>query len=876
MSLNTPQNPQPHEQNTKKSWGWIFKTLFILALISTGLITLVGAGVFYHFSKDLPKIISVEDYRPLTVTRILGDGGKEDAVIGEYYKERRYVIPYDKIPDLLVKSFISAEDDRFFEHQGINLASIIRASIANFRAGHVVQGGSTITQQVAKSLLLTPEKSFTRKAKEVILANRIERNLSKQQILYLYLNQIYLGHGAYGVQAASKTYYNKDVSQITLAEAALLAGMPQAPGKYSPHLNPKRAKERQLYVLRRMLENGYINHTQMAEAAAQPLKIYPDEELSSKYAAYFVEHIRRYLTEKYGDKAVYEEGLTINVPLSPKLALLAKKSVREGLRAVDKRIGYRGPAKHLKTVQEIEQYLKDERLELIKRKIGYEVFLPDGRLDALEAMKLAGLVSDLQLLDAEELYQAVVTSVDDSKKIAGVMIGGVKADLPFEKMKWAKRAKDDRNPNAVYSEPRVPSQILKKGDVVLVKLSQGPTPNSPVQVELEQEPQVQGALVSIEVQSGNILALEGGYDFDKSEFNRAVQAQRQPGSSFKPIIFAAALERGFTPASIIQDSPIVYDDEKFGKWKPDNFESKFYGDTTFRLALIKSRNVPTIKIVQKIQVPFLIEYAKRIGMNAQFNADLSISLGSATLSLLDITKIYSLFPRLGRRVNPVFISSVKDRDGRLLEETKASVLGPPTIAHPNSPQPSPSIVPTLPDGRPAVIIPPYPPSQDPDQLMDPRVAYVMTNLMKEVVNYGTGHEAKSLNRPAAGKTGTTNDFLDAWFMGFTPHVVTGVWVGFDNLKTIGTNETGARAALPIWLSFMKEAVKPYPEADFTVPPGVVFASIDANTGKLTAANSSNAIREAFIEGTEPLAGTKNNKSAEPADSEANFFKEDIE
>jgi penicillin-binding protein 1A len=860
-------------------FGWIFKWLFILALAGSVMATFVGGIVFLHFANGLPQIITVQDYKPPTVTQVVYDDGKERTVLGEFFRlERRYVVPYESMPELLVRAFISAEDDKFFEHQGVNVASIIRAAIANARAGHVVQGGSTITQQVAKTLLLTSERSFTRKAKELILAHRLEKNLTKQQILYLYLNQIYLGHGAYGVQAAAKTYFRKDVSNITLAEAAMLAGMPQAPSLYSPLKNPVRAKERQRYVLRRMYENGYITQAQMTQAAAEPLRIFDDEDVAAKYSPYLVEEVRRYLIGRYGEKAVLEDGLTVQVATRPELALAARRSLQEGLRAVDKRIGYRGPIDHLDDDAKIEERLRKTRLSMIWRKLGFQMFMPDGRMDAGEALKSAGLASEAGLLDPEELYEGVVTGFDDKRKTATVLVGAVRTELPLEKMKWARAARDDKNPNLPRPEPTLPSRTFKRGDVILVKLVEAK--GDLVTVQLEQEPLVQGALFSIDVHTGQVLALEGGYDFAKSEFNRANQAQRQPGSSFKPIIFAAGLEKGFTPASIIVDSPIVYEDSDNGKWKPSNFEEKFYGDTTYRQALIKSRNVPTIKIVQNIQVPFLIDYARRLGMNAKFSPDLSIALGSMAVSLSEMTKLYALFPRLGKKVEPNYLVSVKDRDGKLLEDQGSpapspssgpqratSAEGPAAPAEPSAPAPAPS-------AKPAVDFPQYPLASDPSQVMDPRVAYVMSHLMKEVIAYGTGHEAKSLGRPAAGKTGTTNDYIDAWFMGFTPNVVTGVWVGFDNSqKSIGPGETGARAALPIWLSFMREAVKNYPETDFPIPPGVVFATIHPQTGKLVPPNTPNAIKEAFIEGTEP---TERSGPGDSADSAGEFLKEDIE
>jgi penicillin-binding protein 1A len=886
-----PRAPKPlrKKKSDQRDPRRVVMGFVLISLLSLLVVAGLGAATLWHFSHDLPKIITPEDYRPLTVTQVLshpagknGAAAPEAEVLGEFFKQRRYIVPYEKFPEVVVKAFISAEDDKFFEHPGINIMSLVRAAIANFRAGRVVQGGSTITQQVAKSFLYgntLAERSFSRKIRELILTYRIEKNLNKKQILYLYLNQIYLGHGAYGAQSAARTYFRKDVGAISVAEAALMAGMNQAPGKYSPLLNPKRAKERQLYVLKRMLENGYITQAQYTEASAQPLRIFHDEDLNTQYAGYLVEHIRRYLVETYGEKAVYEDGLTVTVPTSRELSLAAHRSVRDGLEAVDKRIGYRGPIQQLTSNEEIEKFLKDLRLSLIERRVHFLMFMPDGHMDPEQAMKSANVNSEAQLLVTGEHYQAVVTSLDEKRKSIGVLIGGVKGEIPFSRMSWARRIKDEKTGERPR-EPKNVGDVVARGDVVWAKVLENSEKG--LTLGLSQEPQVQGALFSIEASTGYVLAMEGGYNFDASEFNRATQAQRQPGSSFKPLIYSAALEKGFTPATIIVDSPIVYEDTESGKWKPANFEEKFYGDTTFRQALIKSRNVPTIKILQAIQVPYVIDYVKRLGMSAKFNNDLSISLGSTAMSLLEMTKVYAVFARLGRRVNPIFITQVRDRDGKVLEEQAPQVLPAvvkiPPLEEPADGEPVATASPAAPINESArrapFHLPKYPPADDPDQILDPRVAFVMTHLMSEVVSYGTGHEAKNLGRPAAGKTGTTSDYIDALFIGYTPHVVTGSWVGFDNQKPIGPGETGARAALPIWLGYMKDAVKGYPETDFVVPPQVVFTSIDAATGKLAPANSSTAIREAFIEGTQPTEVVEPGR-AKPA-SQGDFFKEDTE
>ena len=841
--------------------GWIFRTLFFLLVSGTFVLGLVMGVGFWYFTRGLPEIITVQDYRPPVVTRILGDGGREEELLAEYYKERRYVVPFERIPPMLIQAFISAEDDGFFHHQGINPASMLRASIANFRAGQVVQGGSTITQQVAKSLLLTPERSFSRKFKEVLLAAKIERNLSKQEILFLYLNQIYLGRGSYGVQAAAKDYFDKDIGDITIPEAAILAGLPQAPGKYSPNQNPRKAKERQLYVLRRMYENRYITKPQMEEAAATPLKIRTESDINQKYAPYLVEHIRRYLLEKYGEKGLYQDGLTVVVPTTRALSLAATRAIQSGLRETDRRQGYRGPLARLKTDDEKEKFLQEGRLELIRRVLGYEMLLPEGRLDPVAAIQDAGFKSDIDLLRDGEIYRALVTSVDDAAKVAGVMVGGARLELPFREMAWAGGGR-----------------AVSKGNVVLIRAIAGKSGGAWT-AALEQEPQIQGALFSMDVHTGAVLGMVGGYDHEKSEFNRAVQANRQVGSSFKPIIYSAAIENGFTPASMILDAPMTFDESEFGKWKPANFDEKFHGDTTFRQALIKSRNVPTIRIVQQLQVGRLVEYAKRLGVTAAIPADLSISLGSMALSPVELARLYAIFPRLGRRITPVFYTEIRDRAGATLEETPLKpaslMLTPPRAeaakpAAPATTTPAAEVI----SGRQQLDLPVYPLESDPEQVLDPRVAYVMTHLMTEVVKYGTGIEARELGRPAAGKTGTTNDYLDAWFTGFTPDIVTVAWVGHDSQTPLGSGETGARAALPIWLSFMKEAVKRYPDGEFPAPTGIVFAAIDPNTGKRLEANASRGIREAFIEGTEPKIPAAG-MGTQP-ESAGDFLKEDFQ
>lgn len=858
-----------------------FKHFFFLMVAGTLIPLILGGAVVWQFSRNLPNIITLKDYHPALVTQFVAmgpdpkQGDVKPQVIAEYKKERRYIIAYEKIPEKVVRAFISAEDDKFFQHPGIDISGMIRALLADLRAGHKVQGGSTITQQVTKSLILTPEKTWTRKIKEIILAQRLEKNLTKQQILFLYLNNIYLGHGAYGVEAASQTYFRKPIGQVTLAEAAMIAGMTQAPGKYSPLLNPKRAKERQTYVLHRMQENGYITAQQAADALAEKVRVYIVEDVTQKYAPYYAEYVRQYILDKFGETALYEGGLTVLLPTTAKLMLAAQKSVRSGLEAVDKRGGYRGPIKQLGSPAEFDTFLAGVRAKLIEKKIESQMLMPDGKLDGDAALKAAGISSDLDLISIGETYQGLVTAVDDKKKQVEVRVANLSGIMPMDKMNWAKLYHEEKGVPSLGPEPKVPSAVVKPGDVVMVKILATDERTKQITVALDQEPLVQGALFSMEAQTGYVLGLVGGYNFESSEFNRATQAGRPPGSAFKPLLYSAALEKGFTPASVIVDSPIVYNDGDAGKWKPSNFEEKFYGDTTFRQALIKSRNVPTIKILQQVQIPFLLDYVKRLGINSPVPADLSISLGSAGVSLFELTQVYSLFPRLGRKIKPIFFTKIMDRDGKVLEENKPEPLpDTPRIAPLSEPSPQAGVQAEATNH--GLVLPSYPPADDPDQVLDPRIAYVMTHLMKEVVAYGTGHEAQDLGRPAAGKTGTTSDYIDAWFMGFTPHVVTGSWVGYDNRRPIGHVETGAKAALPIWLSFMREASTPYPAEDFTVPPGIVFASIDPNSGKLVSPNALNAIKEAFIDGTQPKEQYTGEKPLTPSSNSGDFFKEDSE
>src|SRR3989338_4808549 len=677
----------------------------------------------------------------------------------------------------------------FYEHKGIDYWSILRAFYRNIEAGKIVQGGSTITQQVAKSFFLTPERSLSRKIKEALLANRIEKNLSKDDILYLYLNQIYLGNGAYGVQAASEIYFGKDVGNINLAEAALLAGLPKAPSKYSPYHYPDIARQRQEYVLRRMLEEGFIAREDEEKALIYSIKLKPKEIKSLWVGPYFTEHVRRYIDEKYGEDLLYRGVLQVYTTLNVEFQEAANEAVAFGLKEHDKRRGYRGPVKRLAKKDEMDAFLTEVITELNGKQ-----------------------------LETGKIYEGLVTAVDTQGQYFLVNIGAHKARLAFEDAVWAKLYNPTDDPDG--GKEQVLTRVIRIGDVIKVAVKSA-TNSELIPVTLEQEPLTQTSLIAVEPQTGYIRAMVGGADFTKTQFNRAVQAKRQPGSAFKPIIYAAALDKGYTAASVIIDSPIIFEETVKGpvtgidmetEWKPRNFDEKFYGATTFRQAITHSRNVVTIKILKDIGVSYAIEYTKRLGIQSPLNNDLSLALGSSSLSLLELTSAYSTFANMGKRAEPIFITKITDKAGNVLEETPSPIL------------------------------------QD---VLSPQTAFIMTNLLQGVIQDGTGQRAKALGRPAAGKTGTTNNLNDAWFIGFTPNILAGAWIGYDDERPLGHMETGARAALPIWLEFMQKAVAGTSIKSFSVPEAVVFAKIDMTTGKAVTLSTEKTIFEVFKEGTAP-------------------------
>jgi len=777
-----------------------FKILLSLFSIVVVIGLCIGAYFAYLWSSNLPYVGSVKDYQPPVITRIYSEDGQ---IIGRLWDEKRTVVPVSELPRHLIDAFIAAEDSRFFEHRGVDVQGIARAFLKNVSAGKVEQGGSTISQQVTKSLILkNVKKTYRRKVREAILSVQLEKSFPKEHILFLYLNQIYLGQGAYGVEAASQTYFHKPAKDLNLSEAALLAGLPQAPARYSPVAHFDRAKARQKYVLSRMTEEGFITEKERDQALQATLEIYGKEINTFERAPYFSEHVRRYLLKKYGKDLLYRGGLKVYTTLDLKMQMVGREALNTGLEDLDKREGYRGPLKHL-SADEIKAYEIDAAREF-----------------AISNPKVDSVV------------KGVVVKVDDKGNEVSVRLGKEMAFLPLKEMKWARKP----NKEVPYFAARVkkPSSVLQPGDVVLVRILQkygdaesgkgGGKKDTAGEnqsgfawlVALEQMPKAQGALVCMNAETGEVKAMLGGRSFDDSQFNRAIQSRRQPGSAFKPLIYSAALDRGMTPVTIIMDSPYVSSPNEAGEvWKPKNYKEKFYGPTLIRTGLAKSRNVITVKILNKIGVNYAIDYARGLGIESELTPNLSLALGSSGVSLMELTRAYAAFANGGMLVKPFFIKRILDRGGHVIEE--------------NQPETAPVI--------------------------SSETAFVMTDLLKAVVSEGTGWRVRALKRPVAGKTGTTNDLRDAWFMGYTPGLVTGVWVGYDDSQEMGKGETGSRAASPIWVDFMQQVLAEEPVKDFQVPKGVVFAKIDGETGHLAGRYSKSSVFQAFKEGTEPTEYT---------------------
>lgn len=739
-------------------WGLL---LLLASALAAG-----TAAVWREFSTGLPDVEALLDYNPPVATRVLAADG---TVLGEFFVEKRYLTPIYKIPKAVQLAFLAAEDSTFYSHFGLDPIGIARAFITNTRSGATRQGGSTITQQVVKQLLLTPERSYERKLREAVLALRLESELTKSQILALYLNQIYLGDGAYGVQAASRAYFGKEVADLTLGEAALLAGLPQAPSRYSPTRHPERAKARQRYVLKRMVEEAYIDQAVADAALETPIRITRgiEEEEDLGPAPWFVEQIRRMLLERYGASGTYRLGLTVETPLDPRVQAAAERALLGGIRTLDERQGYRGPLRRLENSE------------------WRSLAAPPDAANPPAELPPTGTRIEVVVIPGPG---GAARTPDGGRHVRWA--GGF-GTIPRRGLAWAAKS----------------GATLQYGDILEAEVREE---GARRWLELSGNNRTEGALLAIDPNTGDVRAMIGGVDPRDSEFDRAIQARRQPGSAFKPLLFAAAMDRGYTPATIIQDAPVTYADRPGEPWSPRNFSKRFHGPTTLREALTKSRNVVAVKLVDAMGLPYLLDYLPRFGFSRPFAPNLSISLGTGEVSLLEMLTAYSAFARGGSIVEPRFITRIVDAHGNVVEEV-------PTTARPG---------------------------------IAPETAYIVTSMMRGVIEHGTGRRAR-LERPAAGKTGTTNGQRDAWFLGFTPDLIAGVWVGYDRDKTLGRNETGGRVAAPIWKEFMQSALAETPVHDFPVPPGIVVVPIEPATGARARPGDTGVVLEAFRRGSEP-------------------------
>ena len=849
----------------------------LMGLGAAGLVLfLFLVGLFIFFTRNLPQINNILEYQPPIITFLYDERGEPFA---EYYLQRREIVAPDLIPVRIKQAFVAAEDSSFYQHEGISLGDILRALWVNLRERRIVQGGSTITQQVAKTLLLSPERKLSRKIREAILAYRIERNLTKDEILSIYLNQIYFGQGAYGIKCASEAYFDKAMDALNLAEIAFLAGLPRAPNSYSPYAHPERAKERQIYVLNRMVEDGYLTPAEAVEIREEPL-YFRKSQFPKIQAPYFSEHFRRELQVKYGDQALYQEGLRVYTTMNLDMQLIAEESLRKGLRDLDKRQGYRGPLRNL-LEGEHEAFLKKEE-ENIRERNSSGIFVLR-RESKGEGFVFEELPSPEPLrLKENETYHGLVTKVDSRNDQVMIQVGPYQGIIPLQDMKWA-REPDPDNPGGIITDP---AQALERGDVILVRrveLLPDASPEHPRYLfSLEQEPLAEGTLIAVEPDTGFVRAMVGGYDYHRSEFNRAVQAMRQAGSAFKPIFYAAALENGYTPATIVIDSPMIYEDPETALlWRPKNYGERFFGPISLREALAKSVNNVSIRILQDIGIDTAIDFARRLGIESDLAEDLSLALGSSAMPPLELVKAYTVFANQGRRVSPVFVKEIRDREGKILEQNLSATVGvnfggggeflqphlpgEELIPHARGEQTAGS---TEGMGQTAGIEF----SLEEDRAVGADIAFLITYLLEGVIRHGTGWRARVLNRPVAGKTGTSNDNKDAWFVGYTPDLVAGVWVGFDDERPLGKYETGSRAASPIWVDFMMKVLGNRPPKDFIVPPGIVFAKIDPETGLLATPETDNPVFEAFKEGTEPKFATPP-KDMAPEDD---FYRLDLE
>lgn len=825
----------------------MLRFLFAMSLIvflmglATGLT--VGMYYYYRFTRDLPKLEKISDYRPNAVSSIYAVDG---TLIGEAYEERRYPVPISEIPQVIKNAFLAAEDANFYQHPGIDVISIFRAAWVNFRQKSFAQGASTITQQVVKSLLLTKEKTFERKVKEAILAYKIEEALTKDEIFSIYLNEIYLGSHAYGIKAAAKVHFHKNLSDVTIAEAAFLAALPKKPGALSRPENRADAFQRQKYVLSRMLVNKMISPAEKATAEQEQVSIYPPNNQKIFHAPYFVSHVLTLLEQITVDKrntvlsgvGGYEIHTTVDLSADD----LAQRMLQRGLREIDKRRGWRGPLLELnkKTIPLLLEKLHgvDANTITIPENVSDDLMRAYW-IDCSTRMLVSYCPRSAEELKPTEMFRALVR--EKKGPVAKIQVGQFIGTVDFSKATWANKflGKNERGVGINIQQFIVPGHVIevsllkseeKSVGTSEIKQGEAPPAIAPAELvfELDQTPDLEGAFVVANVLTGMVQAIVGGYDFRRSVFNRATQGMRQPGSSFKPFIYLSALDNlHYTPSTIVPDSPISMIGGDGQLWSPGNFDHKFLGPIPLRTALQRSRNVVSVYLLRAMGVDRAIEAARKLGITTPIPREMSISLGTAEVTLIELVKAYGTFAAGGWLSDTLVITLIKDRDGSVVYQKR--------------------------------------PRQE--KVISEETAFIMANMMKGVVERGTATVVNKLGRPVGGKTGTTNEHMDAWFLGFTPEWVGGVWVGFDQKKMIGRMETGGKAAAPVFLYFMEEFLKDTPILDFDIPDGVVPVLVNRNSGRPTSPDDPNAFYEYFKIGTEPQGAMPQDDGASP-DAEA--------
>ena len=788
-------------------FGKILKYTFLLLLLGITLGALVIGGTYLHFRNELPSIDNLREIQLQVPMRVFS---RDNKLIAQYGEKRRDPVSYDEIPEDMVHAFLAAEDQNFFQHYGIDPAGLARAAVTLALIGKKRQGGSTITMQVARNYYLTRKRTFTRKIREIFLALHIEQELSKEEILELYLNKIYLGHRSYGIKAAAQVYYGKSLQDLTLAETAMIAGLPKAPSNYNPVTNPERALQRRNYVLQRMLALGYISKAQAEQASKEPVTARLHRAKVELQAPYLAEMVRERMVKKFGADA-YTSGINVYTTVTAKLQEAANLGLRKALEDYDRRHGWRGAEKHFEPLPE-------------------------------ESSALDQLLSETR--PVQQLLPAIVTNIGE--KDAEVYLGkGQTARIGWDGLSWARPYEDESHRGA---KPKTAADILKKGDLIRIQEQQDKEGNS--YWRLAQIPAVSGALVSLDPTNGAVNALVGGYDFYSSKFNRAIQARRQPGSGFKPVIYSAALEAGYTAASIINDAPVIMeangDDDT---WRPENYSGKFYGPTRLRWALTKSRNLVSIRLLRAMGISHALEHARRFGFDPDsLPHSLSLALGSGEVTPLQMARAYAVLANGGFLIEPWFIQRI-ERNGEVLFEADPLVVGCNQDTEEETRQPGEVVS-----------------CRAAPRTLSEENRYIMYSMMQDVINSGTGVRARVLKRnDLAGKTGTTNEQRDAWFTGYNQHIVTTVWTGFDDNSKLGKGEVGGRVALPAWIAFMKVALEDIPDEPPEMPSTLVTVRIDKNTGLQVSGNTADTMFEIFRPGNEPpVSEEEETTSRDPA------------